>query len=269
MATLSNLDIEKEIGINIYIYPFSKANLRGASYNLTASRLAWDIATKRSIYDSDSDKLLIPKQSSVLIETNESIWVSKKICGTYHSKVGLVSRGLSHIGTTLDPEYVGPSLIAIHNHSNQDVSLIPEIDTFATLVFHYLSSEASIKAGNDPGRPDILRGYNLSPEEDTWLDQDFRKITDRLKAIMKESTDYQEIVGRRKSHKIRKGSGFVYMSLLGLLLLVILSYGGLASNKKLLSAQAWYDPVINALLVATVALPTALLTKALSNVGKN
>ncbi|MCX5964280.1 MAG: hypothetical protein NT070_14395 [Cyanobacteria bacterium] len=70
------------------------------------------------------------------IETNESIWVSKKISGTYHSKVALVSKGLSHIGTTLDPEYVGCSLIAIHNHSNQDVSLTPEIDTFATLVFH-------------------------------------------------------------------------------------------------------------------------------------
>ncbi|MCX5964281.1 MAG: hypothetical protein NT070_14400 [Cyanobacteria bacterium] len=60
MSTLSNLDIEKEIGINICIYPFSKKNLRGASYNLTVSKLAWDIVTKKSIYDPQSNKLVIP-----------------------------------------------------------------------------------------------------------------------------------------------------------------------------------------------------------------
>lgn len=269
MSTLSNLDIEKEIGINICIYPFSKKNLRGASYNLTASKLAWNIETKRSIYDPQSNKLVIPKQSSVLIETNESIWVSTKISGTYHSKVALVSKGLSHIGTTLDPEYIGCSLIAIHNHSNQDISLTPEVDTFATLVFHYVNSEASIKPGNDPGRPDILRGYHLSHEEDTWLDQDFRKIADRLKIKMQESKDFQEIVERRKSHKTRIGSGVVYISLCSLLILTILSYGILASRKTSFSNQAWYDPVMNALLGVTVALPTALLTKWLSDVGKS
>jgi deoxycytidine triphosphate deaminase len=269
MSTLSNLDIEKEIGINICIYPFSRKNLRGASYNLTASRLAWNIETKQSIYDSQSNKLIIPRQSSVLIETNESVWVSTKISGTYHSKVALVSKGLSHIGTTLDPEYVGSSLIAIHNHSNQEVSLTPEVDTFATLVFHYMNSETSVKPGNDPGRPDILRGYNLSHEEESWLDQDFRKITDRLKIKMQESNDFQEIVEHRKSLKIKMGSGMVYIALCSLLILTILSYGVLASKKTSLSSQAWYDPVMNALLAATVALPTALLTKWLSDVGKS
>jgi deoxycytidine triphosphate deaminase len=129
MTVLSNVDIEKEIGINIYIHPFSKKNLRGANYNLTASKLAWDIKTKQTVYDSQSQKLVIPKQSTVLIETNESIWVSTKISAIYHSKVALVSKGLSHVGTTLDPEYVGPSLTAIYSHSDQEVSLTPEVDT--------------------------------------------------------------------------------------------------------------------------------------------
>lgn len=269
MSTLSNLDIEKEIGINICIYPFSRKNLRGASYNLTASKLAWNIETKQSIYDSQSGKLVIPRQSSVLIETNESIWVSTRISGTYHSKVALVSKGLSHIGTTLDPEYVGSSLIAIHNHSNQEVNLTPEIDTFATLVFHYMKSEASVKPGNNPGRPDILRGYQVSQEEEAWLDQDFRKITDRLKTKMQESKDFQEIVEHRKSLKIKMGSGMVYIALCSLLILTILAYGVLASKKTSLSSQEWYDPMMNALSGATVAVPTALFTKWLSDIGKN
>ena len=66
MSTLSDFDIQKEIGINIYIYPFSKDNLRSASYNLTASKLAWNLATKETIYNSQSNQIIIPKHSTVM-----------------------------------------------------------------------------------------------------------------------------------------------------------------------------------------------------------
>jgi deoxycytidine triphosphate deaminase len=267
MPTLSNVDIEKEIGFNIYIYPFSKRNLRGASYNLTVSKLAWDIETKRSIYDPHSKKIIIPKQTTVLIETNESIWVSRKISGTYHSKVALVSKGLSHIGTTLDPDYVGSSLIAIHNHNNHDVSLTPELDTFATLVFHYLNSEASVKPGNDPGRPDVLRGFDLSQEEDSWLDEDFRKITDRLRIKMEESNDFREILANRTSRRNRMGSGVVYIALIVLFVLSILVYTRLDSQKALLEKEGWYNIAINAVFFPAFGIPTAFLGKWLSDIS--
>ena len=269
MSTLSNVDIEKEIGSNIYIYPFSRSKLRGASYNLTASKLAWSLQTKKSIYDAQTNKLIIPKQSTALIETNEAIWVSLKIAGTYHSKVAWVSKGLSHIGTTLDPEYVGSSLIAVHNHSDQDVSLTPEVDTFVTLLFQYVRTKASVKPGNDPGRPDVLRGYDLTPEEETWLDQDFRKISDSLKTKMKESTDFQEILYQRKAIKTRLGSSAVYIVLSILFISSLAVYGFLASRKETFANQLWYDPTMNALLGSTIALPTALLTKWLSDISKD
>jgi deoxycytidine triphosphate deaminase len=269
MSTLSNVDIEKEIGNNIYIYPFSKSKLRGASYNLTASKLAWSLQTKKSIYDAQSNQLIIPKRSTALIETNEAIWVSLKIAGTYHSKVAWVSKGLSHIGTTLDPEYVGSSLIAVHNHSDEDVSLTPEVDTFVTLVFQYVRNKASVKPGNDPGRPDVLRGYDLSSEEETWLDQDFRKIPDSLKTKMQDSNDFQEVLEKRKAIKTRVGSGAVYIVLGFLFIVSIIIYGSLSSQKEKIATQIWYDPAMNALFGSMFALPTALLTKLLSDVGKN
>lgn len=269
MSTLSNVDIEKEIGKNIYIYPFSKSKLRGASYNLTVSKLAWSLQTKKSIYDAQTNRLTIPKQSTALIETYESIWVSLRIAGTYHSKVAWVSKGLSHIGTTLDPEYVGPSLIAVHNHSDQDVLLIPEVDTFVTLVFQYVRTRASVKPGNDPGRPDVLRGYDLSAEEETWLDQDFRKIPDRLKTKMKESTDFQEILDKRKAIKTRLGSSAVYIVLGILFILSLATSSFLDSRREAFANQLWYDPAMNALLSFTIALPAALLTKLLSDISKN
>ena len=133
---LSDTDILNEIGINIYIYPFQKSNLKGASYNLTASALGWDIKNKKTIYDEVTKKLIINPHSTALIETNEVIWVSSKAAGTYHSKVALVSKGLTHISTTLDPEYIGASLIAVHNLSDNPIELTPEVDTFTTLKLH-------------------------------------------------------------------------------------------------------------------------------------
>ena len=60
MTALSNVDIERELGDGILIYPFSKGNLRGASYNLTVSRLAWNLKDGKSLYDVSTGKVVIP-----------------------------------------------------------------------------------------------------------------------------------------------------------------------------------------------------------------
>lgn len=172
MATLSDNDIRQELGLNILIYPFKEGNLKGASYNLTASKLAWELSTKKSIYHPNSNKIIIPEGKTALIETHETIWVSKKISGTYHSRVTQVSQGTGHIGTTLDPNYIGASLIAVHNHSNHPVELIPEVTPFVTLAFQYVHTESSREQhGNSHGRRDILGevGIQLSTEESNAL----------------------------------------------------------------------------------------------------
>lgn len=266
MTVLSNENILEELGINIYIYPFKTSNLKGASYNLTASKLAWDIHTKKTIYNTEINRLVIPSQTTVLIETLESIWVSSNIAGTYHSKVSLVSKGLSHVGTTLDPEYVGPSLIAIHNHSQSSVELNPENETFATLKFHYLETKASIKAGNHPGRPEILYGYDVSPIEDDWLAENFRNTPDALKAKLAEASDFQELLGKRqrqeeilakeaeeerktieKKVNIQKKKKILSLLILGssiFIIFPIILAGLLSSFKDKFGDENWYDPLV-------------------------
>jgi deoxycytidine triphosphate deaminase len=198
-GVLSNQDIEQELGENILIHPFSKSNLKEASYNLTVSHLAWDRKTKASIYDKDNNVVRIRPDSSALLETNESIWVSSRIGGSYHSKVKLVAQGLSHIGTTLDPGFLGSSLITIHNHSDETIDLIPGENTFATLVFHYTNTETSIRqGGNPPGRSDVLLGYTITDEENAWLDKPFRTEINALRAEMKKSSDFQSILQSRQ-----------------------------------------------------------------------
>ncbi len=155
MSTLSDDDIRKELGKNILIYPFTEGNLKGASYNLAASKLAWSLKDKKSIYTEISNTIAIEAGDTALIETKETIWVSKKICGTYHSRVTQVCHGTGHIGTNLDPNYIGPSLIAVHNHSKETYSI--EVGKpFISLMFHYVLSDSTREQhGNPHARTDV------------------------------------------------------------------------------------------------------------------
>lgn len=196
MAILSDVDIRREIGENILIYPFQEGHLKGASYNLSASNLAWDLETKKNIYDDREKAVIIPPNSTAVIETNETIWVSQKIAGTYHSRVSQVSRGTGHIGTTLDPNYIGPSLIAVHNHSKEVVKIPSETEPFLTLTFHYLHTPSRKEQhGNSHARRDVLGtlGITLMQEENRALDQSYMSDKEALKAKMEECQDYKII----------------------------------------------------------------------------
>lgn len=135
---LSIVDIKKELGENIYLYPLTPSSIRGCSLDLRASEFGWSLKTNSRL-KIDQGCLILNSNDTALIYTKESIYVSNRIGGTYHSKVGLVSSGLGHIGTTLDPKFFGQSLIAIHNHSEKDYKL--EIGSeFVTIVFYYLAT---------------------------------------------------------------------------------------------------------------------------------
>lgn len=156
---LGNLSIARELNKNIFIYPLNTANIKGASLNLTASKNAWSLATKQSIVDGD--KIVIPKHDTALIETEEIVHVTSKIAGSYHSKVTLVSKGLGHIGTTLDPQWCGHSLIAIHNETDDPVEIACN-DTFVSLTFFYVKGKSNSASQNHSGRTDILDKLGIS-----------------------------------------------------------------------------------------------------------
>ena len=151
---LSNVDIIKELNKNIFIYPLHIKNVKGSSINLVASKNAWSLNTRQSIVDGGY--ITIPPLDTALIMTEEVLHVSSKIGGLYHSKVTLVSNGMGHIGTTLEPEWYGKSLIAVHNLSKAPY-IIKVGDTFVSLTLYYLNrKEENEKPNNFSGRCDIL-----------------------------------------------------------------------------------------------------------------
>lgn len=256
MAILSDVDIRRELGENILIYPFREGFLKGASYNLSASELAWDLETKENIYNEQEKAIIIPPNSTAVIETNETIWVSQRISGTYHSRVSQVSHGTGHIGTTLDPNYIGPSLIAVHNHSKEPVRIYLATEPFATLKFHYLQTPSSKeKHGNSHARTDILGalGIILTSKERQELDQPYMSDDVALKAKMLECQDYQRIEQERveliKSQnqefsKKQQKSWFLNLIIIAAISTVLaIAIGAFLSvNETKIGQNNWYQP---------------------------
>ncbi|MTJ48774.1 deoxycytidine triphosphate deaminase [Dolichospermum sp. UHCC 0259] len=247
MAVLSNIDIEKElVNGNISIFPFSTNNLKAASYNLTASHLAWKIPeqdgdTFATIYDG-CDKLIIPGKSTVLIVTNETIWISERIAGTYHSKVRLVSEGTGHIGTTLDPGYLGVSVITIHNHTKKNIELETGKTTFASLMFQFVRTKSEPEEhDNNPGRPDILNRVGLTNKEEEWLYEQFRNSKVHLRKKLESSQEFQDLVDKSKKNKIDFSVLFPYIAYA--IFIIAGSYlgGFLLNNSTEFSNKSWYS----------------------------
>lgn len=245
MTILSDVDIRQEIGENILIYPFWEKHLKGASYNLSASKLAWDLASKDNIYNDQKKAVIIPPNSTALIETEETIWVSQKIAGTYHSRVTQVSHGTGHIGTTLDPNYIGPSLIAVHNHSEEEVKIPLENEPFLTLTFHYLHTPSRKEQhGNSHARKDVLvtLGITLTQEENGALDKSYMSDKEALKRKMEECQDYKLIKQSRAS--LNQRSWFFKLLCLTFIatLIVISAQIFLSVNETKFGQKSWYNP---------------------------
>jgi deoxycytidine triphosphate deaminase len=207
---LSARDIKRELGKNIYIHPLCAKSIKANSIDLRVSKFAWSLSTKESIYrkgdgDNHPDVIVIPPRDTALISTKEVVYVSKRIAGSFHSKVTLVSQGAGHIGTCLDAGYIGPFLITLHNHSDHDLEL--KVDSeFVTLIFWYLntpafsfwpSSKRLEKDKIDPGHVKVLLGGKFDDDTVTkfreWRsDNEWVENSRKLRTIMKESKDYRQ-----------------------------------------------------------------------------
>ena len=239
---LSKFDILNELGKGICIFPLTEDNIKENSINLSASEFAWATISSDIYLDEnepDKDKKFSLKQdnnhnkkitikahnsavvengknkyilllpfSTTLIETKEVLSVNSYIGGTYHSKVGMVSKGLGHIGTMVGPNFSGDSLIAIHNTS-QDLVVIKVEDTFVSVVFHYLDTPYTPNNPTISGHTDKFAklGLVVSEEQLAILNADWKKNFDEVRFKMCESDEYGKLkakVKKQKNEKLKK-----------------------------------------------------------------
>lgn len=236
---LSKFDIQKELGKEICVFPLDLSNIKENSINLCAGKFAWSMATREVFFsEKENDKnrrfsltedsehcisvkiekgksailkgnngeqyILILPLSTTLIETKEVLAVSSKIGGTYHSKVGLVSKGLGHIGTMVGPNYSGDSLIALHNVSNE-LLVLSVGESFVSVVFHYLNTPFTYSNPTTSGHTDKFSslGIEVSETELTELNQDWKKKFEEVQRRMCETEAYQVLQKELKEQRIK------------------------------------------------------------------
>jgi deoxycytidine triphosphate deaminase len=232
MSVLSEWDIINELGKGIFIYPFKGKDdsIRGCCLCLTASEYAYTFTINQQTrkkeavlcYEQDldgSNKLIrIPAQKTAILWTNESVFLGDYLCGSLHSKVKLVSQGLGHIGTRVNPNYGGLLAIALHNLSDEDI-LIKVGETIVYLRIHRLNSKSSFfpKLTDDSGKliDAIPEGCETPPPLKNWiLDEKnlWRKgAPEEIWKVLEASSEYKKAKNELKKKSIRYRLVFKYL----------------------------------------------------------
>lgn len=202
---LSIEDFDKEIGKNIFIYPLKNIRILGNSVDLTASEFAWTTEGKY-IYDEEKKVIKVPAHKTACILTREAIYVTSKIGGTYHSRVTLAKRGFGHMGTMLDPEYIGQSLIILHNTTDKK-QIIQYGERIVSLVFYYLHTPILTQSHNSsPGHRDKMASFEKIDLYSRWCDNN-RWASEKRELVYTfiKSDEYKELKEKIKKDKEQWG----------------------------------------------------------------
>ena len=162
---LSDVDIKTELGKGIILEPFEENCLTPVGYDMRVGAYGFSWKRRREIAIDKEGQIRIEPNDTVLIETYESVRLSKQFGATIHSIVSIASaHGLSHVSTTVDPGWAGKLLIQVHNYSGSAISLRFK-GPLCTVCFHGMQSEAKKDHGRPPDRADIRSWLSTVAEE--------------------------------------------------------------------------------------------------------
>lgn len=266
---LSIVDIKRELGKNIYIYPLIPSAIKSNSVDLHASRFAWSITNGKLL--TCGNTITIPPHDTALIYTQEAIYVSNRIGGTYQSKVRLVSNGLGHISGSLDAQYIGLSIVAVHNVSNEAKELSVGSE-FVTVTFDYLRSNDyadTVSHNNPPGHTGLITGFEGVRDYQKWEEENSWCRTKKdLFIKMTESEEYKECKRQFKKEQIRfnrkiwKKRSVKYFVLIAVWAALNYLLSRLADSTNLGSVSRWSAAVIKNFsipLLISVIIPNMIL----------
>ncbi|MGB3205860.1 MAG: hypothetical protein WBB28_12795 [Crinalium sp.] len=194
----SDVDINEEIQarktdakLGIAIKPFNPNYLTPVGYDLSIGIKGFSWEKKSEIDIENEGKIEIEPNDTVVVETLESISLSKQVGATIHSMATrAVLQGLSHISTTIDPGWNGKLLISFHNYKDTSVELRFK-DSFCTVCFYRVESESQVSLGRPPDRVDlwqnlieVARQERKRQEKDLQIRESKKKQEERIRNIL-------------------------------------------------------------------------------------
>ena len=199
----------------LVICPYDYKNLTPVGYNLSFSRFILSLGKKAFVKIAHKDNewfFYLKPRETVLVWTRESIWVSRFIGGTFHSKVSLVTNGLGQVSTTLDPGWHGQLLVPLNNPTKRKIKVViahdsengKEYETFITMVL-FRAQEASMfeKSDNKAARVELLENILKSKRNDRDA-QELLNLVYRVKESvnkMDELCDLNDPIDRKEKIK--------------------------------------------------------------------
>lgn len=188
----------------IYIEPFSPDSLTPIGYDLRVGGRYVSALKGENIPINKDCPLIIEAGDTVLITTLEEIRMPKnhKLSGIILSQVSKVSKGLSYVAATIDPDWCGKFLITLQNHSDENIALTFK-EPFCTAIFLENKSASRKESGHTPGRQDILiekfssdaKKIQLEREREKRLKRDKKKRVKRRKNLFQIFSSISIILG--------------------------------------------------------------------------
>lgn len=284
---LSKKDIQKELGKGINIYPLHVGNIKENSINFTTSQNAWalkdgsvireskgqykvpKVPTKDSIKitrgnsaiieEKNSRYIVLLPQSTTIVETSEVIGVDNYIGGTLHSKVGIVAQGVGDISTMLGPCFAGHLMLALHNTTDEVISLRVG-ETFVSLVFFYLDTPSAInKNSNISGHVDKLSELGVKIDKTTreYLTADWKLTVEGIRSkLLKDKSylEYKKEIKEKGRKELLKYFSMrnILLALLIAIILVVLGFVAYAvddKNKNIIWSERYWTVFISGIAV--------------------
>ncbi|NJP09891.1 MAG: deoxycytidine deaminase [Leptolyngbyaceae cyanobacterium RU_5_1] len=183
---LSDTNIRQEIAKRqnspdegIFIDPFEDKCLTPVGYDLRVGKQGFSWKNKEVVDIELDRKIRIEPNDTVIVQTLESVSLSKGFSGTIHSMVSkVIPKGLSHISTTIDPGWTGKLLISVHNFYDIPTELRFD-EKFCTICFYTVNLEATKGTGNPSDRDDIWDGLLEKAREQEKRVKEERKKEER------------------------------------------------------------------------------------------
>lgn len=261
---LSKVDIEKQIGKGINIVPFKRDNIKENSINFTISNIAWTLAPKnnKAKLACHSGILTLEPHSTTIVYTEEVIALNNKFGGTFHAKVGVVSKGVIFSSTMIGPSYCGHLMVSLQNPTDNKIKLKVG-ETFISLVLSKLDTKINkiLTNSNTGGHTEKLGllGIENADNEIRILNEDWKKNIETIQNKLENESDFKSLKAELKKRATK------YYIILGILFLVVLGVAFVILNVWVFNenAKSILGSVTIACILELIAIVTGVLKKIL------
>ncbi|MHA1287193.1 MAG: dCTP deaminase domain-containing protein [Candidatus Thorarchaeota archaeon] len=171
MKILTKVDIEK-LGSKL-ISPFEESCLTPVGYDLRVGEKVILLTESKEERINESRSISIPPGERFALESLEKVFLPEDMFALICTRISLAWRGLTNLGTKVDPKFNDKLVLIFSNDSSQPIELRHKERICNIMFFRYRKPPPGI----DPrGRPSFLVIPSFPPPiEDPIVEEDIRK----------------------------------------------------------------------------------------------